>query len=58
MYAAKEFKNLILDMSINHITRSPHYPQSNGLAYVQTVKNLFIKAHEEGNNYQKASDDL
>ena len=55
-YAAKEFKNLILDTSFNHITRSPHYPQSNGLAdgYVQTVKNLIIKAHEEGNNYQKA----
>ena len=55
-YAAKKFKNLILDMSITNITRTPHYPQSNGLAdgYVQTVKNLIIKAHEEGNNYQKA----
>ena len=54
-YASHEFKQLMLDMSVNHITSSPHYPQSNGLAekYVQIVKNLFIKAHEEGANYQK-----
>ena len=49
-YASQEFKQLMLDMSVNHITSSPHYPQSNGLAekYVQIVKNLFIKAHTEG----------
>ena len=55
-YASQEFKKLMLDMSVNHIMSSPHYPQSNGLAekYVQIVKNLFIKAHEEGTDYQKA----
>ena len=55
-YVSHEFKQLMLDMSVNHITSSPHYPQSNGLAekYAQIVKNLFIKAHEEGSNYQKA----
>ena len=55
-YAAKEFKQLMMNMSVNHITSSPHYPQSNGLAekYVQIVKNLFIKAYEEGTDYQKA----
>ena len=55
-YASYEFKQLMLDMSVNHITSSLHYPQSNGLAekYVQIVKNLFIKAHEEGTDYQKA----
>ena len=38
-YASQEFKKLMLDMSVNHITSSPHYPQSNGLAekYVQSV---------------------
>ena len=46
----------MLDMSVNHIMSSPHYPQSNGLAekYVQIVKNIFIKAYEEGTDYQKA----
>ena len=55
-YAAQEFKQLTMDMSVNHITSSPHYPQSNGLAekYVQIVKNLSIKAYEEGTDYQKA----
>ena len=51
-YASHDFKQLMLDMSVNHITSSPHYPQSNG--YVQIVKNLFVKAHEEGMDYQKA----
>ena len=55
-YASQEFMKLMLDMSVNHTTSSPHYPQSNGLAdkYVQIVKNLFIKAHEVGTDYQKA----
>ena len=37
-------------MSVNHITSSSHYPQSNGLVekFVGIIKNLFHKAKEEG----------
>ena len=37
-------------ISVNHVTSSLHYPQSNELAekYVQIVKYLFNKTKEEG----------
>ena len=31
-YTAEAFTNLMQEYSMNHITSSPHYPQSNGLA--------------------------
>ena len=44
------------EYSVNHITSSPHYPQSHGLAekFVQIVKNLFYKAREEGTDLHKS----
>ena len=54
-YASEIFKELMEEYQVNHITSSPHYPQSNGLAekYVQIVKNLFHKAREEGQDLYK-----
>ena len=49
-YTSKEFQILMQSMSVNHLTSSPHYLQSNGLAekFVGIIKNLFHKAKEEG----------
>ena len=54
-YASGTFKKLMTEYNVNHITSSPHYPQSNGLAekYVQIAKNLFHKAKEEGQDLNK-----
>ena len=55
-YTAETFTKTIQEYRVNHITRSPHYLQSNGLAekFVQTVKGLFYKAREEGADLYKA----
>ena len=55
-YTSKEFQMLIKSMSVNHITSSPHYPQSNGLAekFVGIIKNIFHKAKEEGQSPYRA----
>ena len=54
-YVAETFTNLMKEYAVNHITSSPHYPQSNGLAenFVQIVKNLFYKAKDEGTDIYK-----
>ena len=54
-YFVKTFTNLMKEYAVNHITSSPHYPQSNGLAekFVQIVKNLFYKAKDEGTDIHK-----
>ena len=52
-YTSQAFTSVTQSYSVNHITSSLHYPQSNGLAekYVQIVKNLFYKAKEEGKDF-------
>ena len=49
-YASETFTKTMQEYNMNHITSSPHYPQSNGLVekLVQIVKNLFHKAKVEG----------
>ena len=54
-YTSQAFTSVMQAFSVNHITSSLHYPQSNGLAekYVQIVKCLFNKAKEEGKDFYK-----
>ena len=54
-YTFEIFTNLMKEYNVNHITSSPHYQQSNGLAekYVQIVKNLYYKVKEEGKDLFK-----
>ena len=54
-YVAETFTNLMKEYAVNHITSSPHYPQSNGLVekFVQIVKNLFHKVKDEGTDIHK-----
>ena len=49
-YTVDAFTSVMNAYHVNHITSSPHYPHTNGLAekYVQIVKSLFYKAKEEG----------
>ena len=54
-YVAETFTSLMKEYAVNHITSSPHYPQSNGLAekFVQIIKNLFHKMKDEGTDIHK-----
>ena len=52
-YTLQAFRSVTKMYSVNHITSSLHYPQSNGLAekYLQIVKYLFNKAKEGGKDF-------
>ena len=54
-YTTQAFTSVMKSYNVNHITSSPHYPQSNGLAekYLQIVKSLFYKAKEEVKDFYK-----
>ena len=49
-YTANEYKQFSNQWGFTHVTTSPYYPQSNGLAEktVQTAKRLFNKAKKKG----------
>lgn len=55
-FTSEEFAHFIKQWEFTHITSSPLYPRSNGLAErnVQTAKKLLIKAKEEGGDWQLA----
>jgi hypothetical protein len=59
-YASAEFEKFTKDYGINHITSSPTYQQSNGLAEkaVQTMKDLMDKCKKSGDDMYLALLDL
>ena len=54
-YTVEAFTSVMNAYHVNHITSSPHYPQSNGLTekHVQIVKSLFYMVKQEGNDLFK-----
>ena len=54
-YTLQAFTSVMQAFSVNHITSSLHYPQSNRLAEktAQIVKCLFNKSKEEGKDFYK-----
>ena len=55
-YASSEFANFAKQWNFQHITSSPRYPKSNGLAEktVQTVKRIFSKSKADGHDVNLA----
>lgn len=55
-FSSAEFKVFSESWEFHHVTSSPLYPRSNGLAErnVQTIKKLFTKASEDGKDWQLA----
>ena len=55
-YTSQTFRNFATEWDFDHVTSSPHFPQSNGFIerQVQTVKNTLKKAAMTRSNPQKA----
>ena len=49
-YSSATFKEFAETWGFKHVTSSPEYPKSNGMAerHVQTVKQILTKAKESG----------
>ena len=59
-YSTESFTKLMTEYSVNHITSSPHYPQSNRLAEksVQIVKKCILQGQRRGYRLLQKSNDL
>ena len=55
-FKSKEFQAFANDWSFHHVTSSPHYPKSNGLAEaaVKTIKKLLKKSMDSKEDFQLA----
>lgn len=55
-FVAREFQDFKRKWGFDHVTSSPRYPKSNGLAEraVQVVKNILKKCTEDGSDVQLA----
>jgi hypothetical protein len=53
-FGSADFRAFARHLAVSHVTSSPFYPESNGLAErsVQTVKAAFIKSMEDGRTLQ------
>lgn len=55
-FTSAQFKEFSKQWDFNHITSSPHFPKSNGMAEsaVKTIKNIFKKSQETGEDINLA----
>lgn len=55
-YASKEFRAFASEWGFNHVTTSPHYPQSNGRSErsVRTIKSLLLKSIDAKSDFYMA----
>ena len=59
-YTVDVFTSVMNAYHVNHITSTPHYPQSNGVAekYIQIVKSFILQGKRRGERPIQMLDDL